>query len=228
MSKPKPIRVILKDADSYETYYRMSFGNGQLVGRSGNEWLQYHLLIKPETILDYHFTYPADGNYHFSFKVNPGNKQATQRFISIYRDKIRDKYIASTGDTYINTYPRDYEKDRIINLLRNQISTYPSPPIKDIVRYNFPAFNIRLNEDFQTGLRNKKPLAQLKQTENDIVVDLQTCELNFISIASHVIRKGQPDSLDSFDNVTKKTIEIADRLHLIVYCWILEERNLFL
>ena len=228
MGKQKPIRVILKDSDSYETYYRMSCGNGQLVGRCGNEWLQYHILIKPETILDYHFTYPADGNYHFSFKVNPGNTQRTQRFISIYRDKIKDKYIALNGDVYLNEYPRDHDKDGIINLLRNQISKYPSPPIKDIVRYNFPAFNIRLNEDFHTGLRSKKPLSQLKQTENDIIVDLPTCELDFISIASHALREGQPDSIESMGSVTIKQIEIADNVFLKVYCWILEERNLFL
>lgn len=88
------MRVLLKKGDNYRaTYYvKRKKANNCIVGWFTEKRLLEKMFPEINTFQsDIHFTYPADGNYHISFKYKNSSNEMIER--RIFNDKIIIKNI---------------------------------------------------------------------------------------------------------------------------------------
>jgi hypothetical protein len=84
-----------------------------------------HIGVPPDARVDIHFTYPADGDFHFSLK-DQTSSQGNERFETVFSDRVRSKIIVG-GERFISERPRT-ETDPDWHIM---MPTYRLRPQKD-------------------------------------------------------------------------------------------------
>lgn len=106
-TSPKMRAYLQDDRGSQLTYWIERSENGIVGWFATPRMYNQHIGVAPEAAVDVHFTYPMDGDLHFSLK-NKTHPSGEEVFETAYFDRVRRKHIAD-GKRTVSEIPRDEE-----------------------------------------------------------------------------------------------------------------------
>jgi hypothetical protein len=168
--------VILKTKDRLVKMYWISLQANSIVGWFTGTWLHTMLGLPDNIHFDSHFTFPKDGNYHFSYKsIN----DLSEEFVSVYWDKAKVKTITNGERSIFEKEREEFEESNPI--LSTLVPVYKPEPLDKIAFFQFPSvcFNVY---DGTFKSRNSDNVIKVEEINtHDLVVDV--CELNNVNLA---------------------------------------------
>jgi hypothetical protein len=143
------------------------------------QWLNRELGISPpEFPPDFHFSYPASGEYHFSVKSFATDPEL---FVSVFWDRVKVKTVRD-GAAFTAEISRAEFASHELSLLGHLMVGYQPPAMADVTLFSFPTlgFNV-LSGDFNRK-GNGSAIPEAEVTADDLVVDVASLEGHSVNV----------------------------------------------
>ena len=143
------MRLILKTKDRLVNLFWVFYKPQMVMGWFAGDFLKKELGLPDEFHLESHFTYPKDGNFHFSHKSMRGDYE---EFITVYWDKVKIKTIVNKIPS-VEWKTREEFKE---NILGHMVPQFIPEPLENVKNYFFGTlgFNI-INGEFRHSKYDK-------------------------------------------------------------------------
>jgi hypothetical protein len=205
------MRLILKTKDRLVNDYRIAYKPYLVTGWFSGEWLKKELGLPENFHLDAHFSYPKDGNFHFSYK---SFREDCEEFISVYWDNVKIKTIINKK-AHIEYKTREEFKD---NILGHMVPLYRAEPLDKVTFFPFTSVNFNVFDgDFKNRITDKI-IKEKHVTDDDLVIDISEYKNHSLSIWG-ALRRLDKDELNTINPMYfYKHQRISDALILELAC----------
>jgi hypothetical protein len=193
--------VILQTKDRLVKMYWVSLKPNSIVGWFTGRWLQTMLGLPDSHHFDSHFTFPKDGNYHFSYKSI--NKES-EEFVTVYWDKAKIKTISNGQRTIIEPQRQEFEERN--PLLATLVPLYRPKSLDEISSFQFPTVGFNIYEGTFKSRASDNIVNESEITANDLVINISGLDNVCIAICAAIVtHKNQFTFKDSLHHYSKFT-----------------------
>ena len=205
--------IILKTKDRLVKMYWVSLQTNSITGWFTGTWLRAELGLPDNLHFDSHFTFPKDGNYHFSYKSI--NKES-EEFVAVYWDKANVKTIANGQRTIIERKRQEFEEDN--PMLSILVQTYKPEPLEKVSSFHFPSVCFNVYDGTFKSRNSDNTVDEKDITVDDLVVDVS--ELDNINLAIYAAIKSDKNQFKFNDSIYNfsKSIEMTNGRILELVC----------
>ncbi|MGQ2985487.1 hypothetical protein [Flavobacterium sp.] len=208
----KKIRAILKTRDGFVSVYWLNKQGNHLIGWFSGNLYRKVLKIPDGNNFDSHFTYPPDGNCHFSYKST--NKEF-EEYVNVYWDKVKIKQIKNgTRKTFFK--PRD---EYNFNILEHLAPGYLYKPLNEVVIQAFPTSGFRIVNGSFEKVREMSPfLPENSILETDLVIDVSELDGYTFNVFGCVKEINQKTPASIGDYIYSKDVPISETHTIEIIC----------
>lgn len=192
------MRIVLKTVEGYIQLYWIKKTETSIVGWIAGDLIKNDFNVSVDTIIDIHFTYPADGNLHHSYKLISPDKET---YISVYNNKVKTKIIEN-GQRHVTEEARTRIDSMPLSIF---VPTEKQPSLNEVKYRQFPTigFNI-VNGKF--GLSDKTNfILPAEEKGEDLIVDVtkfQNTPINLTAFLRETNQQIGPLKNSTFDSLT--------------------------
>jgi hypothetical protein len=219
------MRLLLHHSDGHYPVFWINREARQIVGWSGSRATEPQFAPRTTENVDVHFTYPADGNYHFSYKYWNASGQLL-RVESFYRDRVRTKLLVNGVADRIEEIQRaEWEAQRDTVIL---LPDFVLPPLADYSSnphsFFFPSSGFNVFPGIRPGLMPRNP-EFVEPRSNDLVVEIRRTEAIMVNMGARLRGCGltSSSSMTTDGEFHSKTDDSAYP-HVELYCAVAPRR----
>jgi hypothetical protein len=209
------MRLILRTRTFSAKEYFVQFNGSTVVGWFAGNWLKREVGYPPTAHLDAHFCYPADGNYHFSYKAKNDN---FEQFISVYWNRVTIKTIEN-GKRHKENIPRD-GNEPIPKILTHPVPTAQQLELESVDFFYFGTLGINVINGSFTLLGGGFDNLVLENDVNetvDLVVDLQTYDNHNVNMYA-IIRRLNDETIPANGDYFSRQLPMSRNRVLELAC----------
>lgn len=214
------MRLILRIKEGFVAMCFMTATQSSVVGWYMGDWIKNQLNLPVGFHLDCHFTYPLDGNYHYSFK---SNNDAKEYYITVAWDNVKIKLIRN-GQKVVYFISREEFAKTELGILGHMVCTFKGEPLKKVKMFQLVTmgFNV-FNGSF--SLKGGENFVLEEQiSKDDCVVDLRKLDNYSVSINAYL--RNIKDvvfnpELKENDFLYTKQEDIGNGVYMDISCWLL-------
>ena len=207
------MRVLIKSGDKIINVYWIEFRNSSVVGWLGGKWLMKYLDILPGSKVDYHFTYPKDGNLHYSLKIKSLQSEA---FIKVTHNQVKIKIINENKEKYLEEGPREKYKD----LLAPFIPPYKPKSFSEIKTekswFFFSTIGLQINNG-KIDISDGENVKDYKFKKGYIFVDAEKYSTEIMNVSACLQSGVATPPLKFQDSEYEEVKEERDELRVILF-----------
>jgi hypothetical protein len=189
------MRLLLRNADGHYPVFWIKREPRQIVGWFGSRATEPQFAPRTTESVDVHFTYPTDGNYHFSYKYRDASRQLL-RVESFYRDRVRIKTLVNGVADRIEEMPRaewEARHDTVVLL-----PDFVLPPLADYRSHPhsfffLPSSGFNVFPGLRPGLMPRNPTF-VQPDRDDLVVDIRRPAAIMVSMCARLRGLGATSS----------------------------------
>ena len=197
------MRLIIKTQDRLITFYWIKIQKESIVGWYAQDYIRKRLNIPDGKHFDSHFTFPKDGNYHFSYKYK---NEGHEKYVDVYFDKVDIKTISNGSKQKIVKSRKDFDcENPFMTIL---LPTEKNQELNNVNNFQFPLVSFTVNSGNVCKVNGETIIEQHDITNEDLVVDvtqLDNVDINTFAI----IRLTSSINAFTINNATYKAKQIA-------------------
>ncbi len=209
------MRIVITTKSKNILMYWVTLQNNTIVGWI-SPFIARNLLGLPENVkIDVHFTYPSDGNLHFSIKLK---NEHSESYETIFYNKRKVKIIED-GKTEIYEFPRKGNfYDEEFPIFAMEVPEEKRPPLEELRGHSFATSNFNVFKGEIGLLKHEKTMSESEIRKDDIVVDVS--RLDKVNLAIYATVQGDPNAGrdKSTFRTYSKTIEMSKGRRLDLIC----------
>jgi hypothetical protein len=183
------MKVLLRNAAGSSTVYWVKRTATSVVGWFDGGWLAPFLDLPPSATVDTHFTYPADGDLHFSLKWRDAVLEE-EGYVTVRTDSVRRKRINLRTQTRDEVMlPRD--GDLFGHLMPRSRPAPLAQYSRQQMLYQFPALGLSVTGG-TSSIQSAGVVAveSMEAGPGDVVVDLTQLPPGNLSVAGFLTSAG--------------------------------------
>lgn len=187
------MKVLLKTQNSVACIYWLKYESSSgIVGWSYRTWEQR----LPGN--EMHFRYPADGDYHYSFKFKENN---SEQYITGYWNRIKIKSKEKNNQISIKEIKRKNFSDKTLMYM---IPGIVEPvPLKNVKFHAFPLLAIGIKYG-KFNPPNLNDLSNRDISKDDLIIDISKLDNSTINIHGYIRAETHPAPLLEFERYIKE------------------------
>lgn len=179
------MKVCIRDKEGLESVYWIKRRPTMIHGWfTADNLIAKTLEFKPQLPFHIHFTYPLDGDYHFSFEFKDpltGNKV----WGHVYCDRVTRKEIAPAGPSKSES-PRAEQYPGISVLMPEHRPGRLDDYLNETAFFSFPTSALPIRD----GIHIRKSKISDKDGLDDLVIDVTTLGTGTLNILAQLLGKG--------------------------------------
>ena len=182
------------------------------------DWIKEKLRVSPESHLDCHFTYPTDGNYHYSFKAR---NDGVEQYVSVFWNCARIKSIRGDSRRIV-----EVTREELANgpsyILGHLVPVFKPEPLDRVAGFQFVSmgFNV-LNGNFGNHDANAALQGEPTTSGDDLIVDVEALDKVSVSVSCHftnAANKGQAHLLYNHGQLHSIAKQVSANIELELAC----------
>ncbi len=197
------MRLIIKTHNRLITFYWIKIQKGSIVGWYAQDYIRKQLNIPDGNNFDSHFTYPKDGNYHFSYKSKNGEYE---EYVTVSFDIVKIKTISNGQVNKVEKSRKDFDYNNpFMSIL---LPTNKSQELNKVNTFQFPFVSFTVNNGDVCKVIGETIIEQQDITNEDLVVDVT--HLDNVDINAYaIIRPTSSINALAINNADYKAKQIA-------------------
>jgi hypothetical protein len=209
------MRIILEQNNTLTELYWIDIQKSQknviIVGSCGADFLKDLNAIAPNLKFEFNFTYPANGNFYYTFKIWSKNDE---QIVNVYHDRI------SVEGTFSKSNLNDWDllSTDLLRLLSKTVTVQYHRPLKEIESYTFPVISVPIKngELDLPEIQNPKSTFTIKG-KNDLIISPNRFVDGIIELSAEITKNDPDKPRNNWEIHQGLTFEIYDDLFLNLY-----------
>jgi hypothetical protein len=206
------MKLVLKSVDGNYKFYWVTIRKNSIHGWFSGDWLRQELKLPDNIHFDSHFTFPQDGDFHYSYKsIN----SKVEEYINVYWNRVTIKTIENGLTTKTVQSREDFEA----NILGHLAPRFRADPFNIVKQFHFVnvSFNI-FNGGFKISKRGDLLIADNEIESTDLVIDVSQMDNRLLNISAGIQPVETISTAQEPSKIFCKYLPMPNSRHLELRC----------